>query len=41
MNYLIISQILQAYNHSPYYISNDYISINDDRMGLIVSFNIY
>jgi hypothetical protein len=41
MNSLIISQILQAYNHSPYYISNDYISINDDRMGRIVSFKIY
>ena len=41
MNSLIISQILQSYNHSPYYISNDYISINDDRMGRIVSFKIY
>ena len=41
MNSLIIYQILQAYNHSPYYILNDYISINDDRMGRIVSFKIY
>ncbi len=41
MNSLIISQILQDYNHSPYYILNDYISINDDRMGRIVSFKIY
>ena len=46
MNSLIISQILQSYNHSPYYISNDYISnyyisINDDRIGRIVSFKLY
>jgi hypothetical protein len=41
MNSLIISQILKYYNHSPYYILNDYISINDDRMGRIVSFKIY
>ena len=51
MNSLIIYQILQSYNHSPYYISNDYISndyisnyyisINDDRIGRIVSFKLY
>ena len=41
MNSLIISQILQEYNKTPYYILNDYISINDDRMSRIVSFKIY
>lgn len=41
MNSLIISQILQEYNKTPYYILNDFISINDDRVYRIVSFKIY
>jgi hypothetical protein len=41
MNSLIISQILKEYNQIPYYLLNDYISINDDRMGRIVSFKLY
>lgn len=41
MNSLIISQILQEYNKTPYYILNDYISINDDRISRIVSFKLY
>jgi len=41
MNSLIIYQILKEYNESPYYLLNDYISINDDRIGRIVSFKIY
>ena len=41
MNSLIIFQILDNYKHKPYYILNDYISINDDRFGRIVSFKLY
>jgi len=41
MNSLIIFQILQEYNKTPYYILNDYISINDDRISRIVSFKLY
>jgi len=41
MNSLIISQILEDYKDSPYYLLNDYISINDDRMGRIVSFKLF
>ena len=42
MNSLIISEILNNYNDKPYYkLDNHYISINDDRIGRIVSFKIY
>lgn len=41
MNSLIIADILNHYNHKPYYISNDYICINDDRFGRFVSFKLY
>ena len=41
MNSLIIAEILNNYNHKPYYNSDNYISINDDRIGRIVSFKIY
>ena len=41
MNSLIISQILEDYKDSPYYLLNDYISINDDRMGRIISFKLF
>ena len=41
MNSIIISQILEKYNISPYYKSNEYICINDDRLGRIVSFKLY
>jgi hypothetical protein len=41
MNSLIISEIESYYNHKPYYNSDNYISINDDRIGRIVSFKIY
>ena len=41
MNSLIISEIESYYNHKPYYNSENYISINDDRIGRIVSFKIY
>lgn len=41
MNSLIIAEILNNYNHKPYYNSENYISINDDRIGRIVSFKIY
>jgi hypothetical protein len=38
---IIILQILQKYNHKPYFKLDDYISINDDRFGVIKSFKIY
>jgi hypothetical protein len=41
MNSLIIYEILKKYNEKPYYSNDDYISINDDRMGRIVSFKLY
>jgi phosphodiesterase/alkaline phosphatase D-like protein len=44
MNSLIIADILNNYNHKPYYNtdnSDNYISINDDRIGRIVSFKLY
>jgi hypothetical protein len=41
MNYKIIADILNNYNHSPYYISNDFICIKDDRIGRFVSFKLY
>ena len=41
MNSSIMSEILNYYNHKSYYISNNYISINDDRIGRIVSFKLY
>ena len=41
MNSRIIADILSCYNHKPYYISNDYICINDDRFGRFVSFKLY
>ena len=42
MNSLIIAEILNNYNHKPYYnTDNYYISINDDRIGRIDSFKIY
>ena len=41
MNSIIIFQILQEYKQIPFYKLNDYISINDDRIGRIVSFKIY
>ena len=39
MNSLIIADILNYYNHN--YNSDNYISINDDRIGRIVSFKLY
>ena len=41
MNSIIMCEILNYYNHSPYYIFNDYNSIHDDRIGRIVSFKLY
>jgi hypothetical protein len=41
MNSIIISEILAYYNKTPYYIMNNYICINDDRFGRIVSFKLY
>lgn len=41
MSILILSEILTHYNHSPYYVDNDFISIRDDRIGRIVSFKLY
>lgn len=41
MNSIIMYEILSYYNDSPYYSLNDYISINDDRIGRIVSFKLY
>ena len=38
---LILFQIVEKYKKSPYYNDGNYISINDDRMGRIVSFKIY
>ena len=38
---MFIYNILDKYNHKPYYKNNDYISINDDRVGCVVSFKIY
>lgn len=40
-NSMIISEIKNKYNHSPYYKFGEFISINDDRVGRIVSFKIY
>lgn len=42
MNSQIIYEIIDYYqNQKPYYIKDDYICINDDRMCRIVSFKIY
>lgn len=42
MNTIIINEIEKYYkNNRPYYIDDDYISINDDRIGRIVSFKLY
>ena len=41
MNCKIINDIVNYYNHSPYYISNDFICIKDDRIGRFVSFKLY
>jgi hypothetical protein len=41
MNSLIISEISNYYRQEPFYILDDYISINDDRFGRIVSFKLY
>ena len=41
MNSLIIYEILKYYDQIPYYLSNDYVSIKDDRMSRIVSFKLY
>ena len=38
---MFIYQILEKYNKAPYYNSDNYISINDDRVGTIVSFKLY
>jgi len=38
---MFMYEILQKYNISPYYKSDGYISINDDRFGTIVSFKLY
>ena len=38
---MILSQIFEKYKDIPYYNDGNYISINDDRMGRIVSFKIY
>ena len=41
MNSSIMSEILNYYSSYYNYISNNYISINDDRIGRIVSFKLY
>jgi len=42
MNSMIMYEILQDYNKKPYYtLYDNYISINDDRFGRIVSFKLY
>ena len=41
MNSKIISEILEKYNQKPYYKSGEYLSINDDRIGRIVSFKLF
>lgn len=38
---MVINQILQKFNKYPFYYIDDYLSINDDRIGRIVSFKIY
>lgn len=40
-NSMVMAEIKSTYNHSPYYKSGEYISINDDRIGRVVSFKIY
>jgi hypothetical protein len=41
MNEIIIQNIQKKYSISPYYNLNNFISINDDRIGRIVSFRLY
>lgn len=43
MNTIITINEIENYykNNRPYYIDDDYISINDDRIGRIVSFKLY
>lgn len=43
MNTIITINEIENYykNHKPYYMTDNYISINDDRYGRIVSFKIY
>ena len=41
MNSSIMSEILNYYSSYYNYISNNYISINDDRICRIVSFKLY
>jgi len=38
---MVMAEIKSNYNHSPYYKSGEYISINDDRTSRVVSFKIY
>lgn len=38
---MVMTEIISTYNHSPYYKSGEFISINDDRTGRVVSFKIY
>ncbi len=36
----IINEILSNYNYKPYYLIDDYIAINDDRVGRTVMFKL-
>lgn len=36
----VINEILNQYNHKPYYSLDDYIAINDDRVGRTVMFKL-
>lgn len=38
---MLIYQILEKYNKYPFYYIDDYLSINDDRFGRVVSFKLY
>jgi len=35
---MLIYEILEKYNKYPFYYIDDYLSINDDRFGRVVSF---
>jgi len=38
---MLIAEIESNYNYSPYFRSGDWVSINDDRVGRVVSFKVY
>jgi len=37
----VYDEIMSRYSQSPYRVSNNCVSINDDRVGSVVSFTLY